>query len=107
MSSADGGRACPATEPRMTRLGEAQAQRDAPKGSGKVTEPSTEKELIQILGDRGGELDGSSAGMPIVVHFCHKEFRRCDIMDSHLEVGTASTRAAQERLPSDHNTGAL
>ncbi|UZJ56193.1 hypothetical protein CBS101457_005513 [Exobasidium rhododendri] len=68
------------------QLGEAQAQRDAPRGSGRVTEPSSEKELILILGDRGGELDGSKSGMPIVVHFTHKEFRRCDIMNSHLEI---------------------
>lgn len=69
------------------RLGEAQAQKSAPQGRGQVTEPSSEKELIGILGDRGGELDDNTAGMPIVVHFCHKEFRRCDIMNSHLEVG--------------------
>lgn len=66
--------------------------RNAPQGSGKLTEPSSEKELIQILADRGGELGGASGGMPIVVHFYHKEFRRCDIMDKHLEVCVRARR---------------
>lgn len=70
----------------VRRIGEVQAQRNAPRGRGKLTEPSTEKELIQILKDSGGELDSNDAGSPVVVHFFHKEFRRCDIMDNHLEV---------------------
>ena len=68
------------------RLAEEQAQRNAPRGSGQVTEPHSEKELIQLLSDRGGELNDETAGTPIVVHFLHKEFRRCDIMNNHLEV---------------------
>lgn len=64
----------------------AQAQRNAPRGSGMVTEPSSEKELMQILGDRGAELDSVTGGTPIVLHFMHKEFRRCEIMNSHLDV---------------------
>lgn len=51
-----------------------------------MTEPSSEKELMSILADRGGEL-GSGSGQPIIVHFYHKEFRRCDIMGTHLDVG--------------------
>jgi len=67
------------------RIRQEEAIRNAPKGSGQVSEPSSEKELMSILADRGGEL-GSGSGQPIIVHFYHKEFRRCDIMSTHLEV---------------------
>ncbi|MCO5596356.1 hypothetical protein L7F22_050417 [Adiantum nelumboides] len=67
-----------------SQMAEIQAQRDAPRGLGRVTEPTSEKELIQLLGDKGGEL--KEGGVPIVVHFYHKEFRRCDIMGRHLEM---------------------
>lgn len=72
-----------------SQMAEIQAQRDAPRGLGRVTEPTSEKELIQLLGDKGGEL--KEGGVPIVVHFYHKEFRRCDIMGRHLEVSALTT----------------
>lgn len=43
------------------------------------------------MGDLGGDLEpnGTSSGLPIIVHFYHKEFKRCDIMDRHLEVSVS------------------
>lgn len=69
----------------LYRIRQEEASRNALKGSGQVSEPSSEKELMSILADRGGELD-SGSGQPIIVHFYHKEFRRCDIMGTHLDV---------------------
>jgi hypothetical protein len=70
------------------RIRQEEARRNAPKGSGHLTEPTNEKELMQILGDRAGDLAGGD-GTPVVVHFYHKEFRRCDIMNQHLQVRIA------------------
>lgn len=70
------------------QIAEVQARRDTPAGKGIVSEISSERELIQLLGEKGGEL--AEGGMPILVHFYHKEFRRCEIMGQHLDVRAPS-----------------
>lgn len=44
---------------------------------GKYIRLDSEKEAIKLL---------EKAGRKVVLHFSHKEFKRCQIMDQHLEV---------------------
>jgi hypothetical protein len=56
---------------------------------GTYAEISTEKELMKL----------TTTSKYVVVHFFHKDFRRCDIMDNHLKVlcsGRARGMAGQE-----------
>lgn len=46
---------------------------------GSFVELSTEKELMKL----------TTTSRYVVVHFFHKDFRRCDIMDKHLKVAYA------------------
>lgn len=45
-------------------------------GHGEYTEVTNEKEILRI----------TTSSHKVLVHFYHKEFKRCQIMDFHLEV---------------------
>jgi hypothetical protein len=53
---------------------------------GRYSEPPTEKALIRLLEENDG----------VVVHFYKADFRRCKIVDRHLEVRAGGRRGVTE-----------
>lgn len=71
-------------QPRLPDLGVDSSQ------VGKYIFLDSEKEAIKLL---------EKSGRKVVLHFSHKEFKRCKIMDQHLEVRKRRSRPPQRVTP--------